>query len=1632
MNKDYKNDVIQNASVEKDENFKFMFEAFNVPMVIISLNGQIQKANKAFCVLTGYDENAVLKMNISNFSPKEEFENNFSVLKQLISGKIKSVNIEKRIFKSDGKIIWTKISAVLLKDTFGNAKYVGAILEDITQIKKAEKQLIESELQYRRFFDEDLTGDFISSPDGKILVCNQAFVDLLKCKSIDAVLKINAHDLYWKPGNREEFLKRLKKEKKITNIELDLKGCDGSKISVIENVLGVFNDEGELIQIVGFIFDITIRKEMESALRESEQKFRSVFENSPLGKSMTTLDGKLHINQAFCNILGYTYEELNNINWEEITHPEDIEKSSSYVKALLEGEIDSASFEKRYIHKNKKIVWTEVNTTLLKDNSNNPLFFITSMNDITERKNNEAALLESEKKYRKIFENVQDVFFITDINGILTDISPSIERHTEYTLNELIGKHVGQYYYNNEDRLKYLNMFKQFGEVNDFETQMVTKTGRIVYVSMNAHYRYDNDGNMIGIEGSLRDITERKKIEKSLKQSEAKYREVVEQAVENIFTTDNQGYFTYANPAALKLSGYSMEELSKLKFSDLVIPEYQRLVAITYFRQFLEKTPVTYTEYPFKTKSGDIKWFGQNARLIIDNDHVKGFYVIARDITERRHVEEKLEKKTKELDLFFSNSLDLLCIANTEGYFLRLNPEWENTLGYKLDELEGKQFINFVHPNDVESTLDAVKTLSEQKEVTSFVNRYLHKDGSFRWIEWKSYPSGKTIYAAARDITERKKNEIALQENERRLKTLFSNLPGMAYRCLNDKKWTTEFISEGCKKLTGYSSHQLVGNKSISYNDIIYPEDRELVWNEVQTAVKNNKPIEIVYRIITSENEIKWVLEKGNGIYNETGTLIALEGFISDITERVKFESALKDSEEKFRSIFENSPVGKSLTTLDGKFYVNQAFAGILGYSKEELSKMNWEKITYPDDILKSKQMVDSLLNREIDKVHFEKRYIHKTGSIVWVDMHVSLQRNQEGNPLFFITSALDITEKKKYDEELFTSRQMLKLILDNVPQRIFWKDKNYKYMGCNKPFAADAGLNDTNEVIGKDDFEMSWKDIAHHYRADDKIVMDTNTPKLNFEEPQTHFSGAVTWLRTNKVPLHDKHGNVVGVIGTYEDITLAKKAEEQILLLSRAVEKSPASIMITDEAGNIEYVNQKFMDLTGYSLEEIKGKNPRILKSGMTSNEDYKELWKTIKSGKEWRGEFQNKKKNGELYWESATIAPIKNGKTFFLAIKEDITDKKISATLLKESEERFEQVTSSADEWVWEVDAKGLYTYSSKAVENILGYSPKEIVGKKYFYDLFDPEIREEIKEEAFSIMNRKDIIRNMTNLNLHKNGSKVYLETNGFPIIDSKGNVTGYRGADKDITERRKIQKELITAKEKAEQSDKLKTEFLAQMSHEIRTPINIITNNVDFIKEELGNQVGADNEELFDSVTLSSRRIIRTIDLILNMSEIKTGLYNPLYVNIDLHSEVLEKLFNEHRLFAKNKNIELRYSCKSSNTKIKADEYSVNQIFANLIDNALKYTKQGKVEILFDNNLMKEIFVQIKDTGIGMSKEFQLKMFDAFVQEEQGYSRSYDGNGLGLALTKKYCELNNININVESEKGKGTIFTLTFPK
>ena len=489
-------------------------------------------------------------------------------------------------------------------------------------------------------------------------------------------------------------------------------------------------------------------------------------------------------------------------------------------------------------------------------------------------------------------------------------------------------------------------------------------------------------------------------------------------------------------------------------------------------------------------------------------------------------------------------------------------------------------------------------------------------------------------------------------------------------------------------------------------------------------------------------------------------------------------------------------------------------------------------------------------------------------------------------------------------EESLIRERKMLRTLIDNLPVTIYVKDAECRKIIANKADLVVVGVESEKDIIGKTDLETFGHEIGERGYQDDKQVIESGIPVLNREEYFYDNDGNQRWLLTSKIPITDEKGQPMGLVGIGRDITEQKLAQAKILKLSKGIEQSPSTIVITDLKGTIEYVNPQFCLTTGYSEEEAIGQNPRILKSESMDNQMYKNLWENITSGKVWRGEMQNKMKDGTLFWESATITGIKN-----------------------------------------------------------------------------------------------------------------------------EKGIITNYIAIKEDITERKKMQSELIASKEKAEESDRLKSAFLANMSHEIRTPLNSIIGfsellgDPDFEEEQ--------KKEFIEAIIMNGNSLLAIISDIMDFSMLESRQMKiriePIYTE-----KLMNDLYNDFKKQVSAKGIDLRID-KTMNYKdiqVESDLYRIKQVFNNLINNSIKFTETGYVEIGYQivNDFVE---FKVKDTGIGILPDYHQAIFERFRQIDTAKTRKYGGNGLGLAISKNLVELLGGKIWVESEINNYSVFYFTIP-
>jgi diguanylate cyclase (GGDEF)-like protein/PAS domain S-box-containing protein len=436
--------------------------------------------------------------------------------------------------------------------------------------------------------------------------------------------------------------------------------------------------------------------------------------------------------------------------------------------------------------------------------------------------------------------------------------------------------------------------------------------------------------------------------------------------------------------------------------------------------------------------------------------------------------------------------------------------------------------------------------------------------------------------------------------------------------------------------------------------------------------------IRILHNEIQQEEDRLLDMRNDSANFHLRGTMATLAAFAAgsvllsilvfhllrrEVLVRRRADEAVSGSEQQYRRIFEEHSYPMYLFDVQSLRFLdaNKSAVAHYGYTREQFLSMTIGDIRPPEELPR-------LLARVTDHsgtVDHAGVWQHrkKDGSIIEVD--VILQELTVNGKRAKIALINDVTARRRAEEALHSANQMLRLILDHVPQRIFWKDLNLRYLGCNRLFAEDSGMGVPENLIGKDDSEMSWRTRAESYRAEDKLVLRSGLPKLNYQASQIGADGTERWLHVNKVPLHDMSGKVIGVLGTYEDITQHKQVEQRMRLQASAIESSVNGIFIADAAAEnhpIEYVNPAFQTITGYTAKEVVGRDCLFLQGDDRQQEGSAALHVALAEQRACHVVLRNYRKDGSLFWNDLQIAPVRddNGKvTHYIGILNDITER-------------------------------------------------------------------------------------------------------------------------------------------------------------------------------------------------------------------------------------------------------------------------------------------------------------------------------------------------------------------------------------
>lgn len=1009
---------------------------------------------------------------------------------------------------------------------------------------------------------------------------------------------------------------------------------------------------------------------------------------------------------------------------------------------------------------------------------------------------------------------------------------------------------------------------------------------------------------------------------------------------------------------------------------------------------------------------------------------------------------------------YFDHSIVGLAITSLEKGWIEVNDALCQTLGYLRDELTRMTWIELTHPDDLAPDLAQFNRMLAG-EINSYAmdKRFIHKDGHLVYtrlaVSHVRKPDGSLDYVVAmvEDISDRKRSELALESNEKQLRFVlegselgFWDWDIAAGKVDRNDRWAV---------MLGYT-HGEIQHTVMQWTDFIHPEDRARALDSIKAVIEGRSNMHrLEYRMLHKDGSIRWILDQASVMQRDAdGKPVRMCGTHTDITARKQTELEQQQRDQYQRALLDNFPFAVWLKDTESRLLtVNQGFVQLFGaHSADELVGKNDFDIA-PAELAEGYRADDRAVLASGRKKNVEEEIIDADGTRKWFETYKAPVFDSAGSVVGTVGFARDITERRdaalalnKASTALATSRDLLQQVIDTAPIRVFWKDREGRYLGCNPAFARDAGKRSPAELIGQDDYTMSWAAQADLYRADDQTVMQSGQARLNFEEPQTTPDGKTIWLRTSKVPLYDGHGEVVGVLGVYDDITEQKREERRLTLAMEA-----AKILIWEldfASGKLGYDGSGLADLgleasdapdtlEGWVALAYPDDRPcfmalveQVLQPGIERAFDYEYRFRGHHDKYIWLqtvGRVTHRDATGQPLLAAGYTANIDARKQVELALAQE----RLLST----------ETINALPGVFYLFDASGHFLRWNQHFKEVTGYSDDELATMQG-PDFFSGSDRESVAAAMAQVFSEGKTIVEAIFRNRDGHGMP-YLFSGTRMVHDGQAYLLG---VGIDITERKRTEAELelhrhhleelvetrtaelATAKDAAEAANRAKSAFLANMSHELRTPMNGVMGMIDLAKRRMADPNGLDQ---LDKAKQSAERLLGVINDILDLSKIEAErmvLENrPLQL-----AETIDNLCATlgHQAEAKGLRFSVDISAQLDQSRLTGDPLRLGQILINLVGNAIKFTERGEVILRARSVSETPEFLQVRfevsDTGIGIDAEAQTRLFRSFEQADNSMTRKFGGTGLGLTICKRLVQMMGGEIGMESVSGLGSTF------
>jgi PAS domain S-box-containing protein len=1256
---------------ESEERYKQLFEAESDAIFLIENHtGKILETNSAAETMYGYSRNELLKMKNNDLSYEPEQTINVTKTSPIAVNSV--VTIPLRFHrKKDGTIFPVEITGRFFIHQ-GVPVHIAAI-RDITERRKSEQALRENKEQLNFALNAVNDGIWDWRPLENFLYWSPSYLSMLGYSQNEFIPSVDTWKSLLHPEDQpraEEYLvKCIRNETDDFQVESRFKTKAGAwKWILIRGRVIQRNDKNEIIRMLGVHSDINERKIAEEKLIEQNYLIEQMLETIPDVIYFKDKESRfLILSNSYLNRFGVkSKDDLIGKTDFDLYTTEHAQDAFNDEQTILQTGNSIISKEEKEIWLNGEEHWVLTTKMPWRNAQGKIMGTFGISREITEKKKVELDLIHALKQWQTTFNSVSDIVWILGKDYKIVRSNNSTVTILGKNPDEVIGKEC------------WAAICDEAGSMPDCpigrmkislkrETLIIKIADKLL--SITADPILDENNNLLGAVQTIADVTLTYAAEEKIRSNEIRLRTVVSNSPGIISTLDENGVFTLSEGKSLHRLGLSSEKVVGKSIYEIYrdFPALLNALKRVYSGEVVSEL-IALGDLYFDTTFESIKNAQGKIELVI---------IVAHDVTEQKLAQEAVLQNETLLK-------DAQKIANVGHYVFDVRSGfWTNS--EQLDIILGidssfTKDINgwslLIHPDDVEMMLTHLtkEVLVDHKNFDKEYKIIRYSDKQQRWVhgigQLRFNADGTVLqmFGTIQDITDRKEAETQLNRAQ------FSiDKANDAIYWIN-VNGDFEYVNESSCNHLGYSKDELLKMKIFDIDSRATVES----WKQWFDNMRSLKTFQLESLLSTRARSILPIEISVNYMLFDGKELLAC--FVRDISERKIAERAAKESEERYKLIAENSAdVIWILDIHQERFtYVSPSVLKLRGLTFEEVIAQPMKDALTPQ----SYDLVQKLLKKSIENYYRSDRtsttvtteidQFHKDGRIIPTEVVTTMIPNEQGTITHILGVSRDITDRKKAEAQLQESEERYRLLVEHSPYAIA-VHQNGKLVYVNQQTVKLQGAKAASELIGLDALQMLHPDSRALAAKRIQEAATTGEVQPIAEGKVIKFDGTVIDCEITSVPITLNGALAHQVL--LRDITEIKQANDQLKKLSRVVEESPAAILITDEKGIIEYVNPKFTDITGYTFSEAVGNSPRMLKSGEQSQEIYQYLWNTLNSGNEWRGEFHNKKKNGELYWEYDYITPIKNSLgeiKNFVAIKEDITERKrLLQDIVKSKEE-------------------------------------------------------------------------------------------------------------------------------------------------------------------------------------------------------------------------------------------------------------------------------------------------------------------------------------------------------------------------